>query len=267
MNPTNEVRSGRSSSQLSSDAPTVFVIDGDKSERESLESLIADAGWQPRSFNSAKAFLASPRLMVRSCLVSEIWLPDLDGLRLQGLLTDRSELPIIFLTGRADISTTVQAMKGGAVEVLTKPIVKEVLLNALRQAFERSGEALRREGETRALRHDYASLSRRERQVMDLILQGLMNKQIGAELGISVITVKTHRGKVMRKMEARSVAGLVIMATLLGLVTARNKPRAFGPTARPTSRPPSGSERFHRSHLATEVAYPLVAGVGAFPSA
>lgn len=266
MNQANGVRSVRSSPPLSSDAPTVFVIDSDNSVRESLESLIAGAGLRARSFSSANEFLAYPRVTVPSCLISDISLPDLDGLRLQGLLAKRPELPIVFMTSSADIPVAVQAMKGGAVEFLTKPVVKEVLLKALREALERSAEALRREGEMEALRQGYASLSCRERQVMGFILQGLMNKQTGAELGISVITVKAHRSKLMRKMGARSLAELVTMAALLGLVPMRNKARPSVATVRPASLPSSGYKRFDANHLVTEVAYPVVAGMSAFAS-
>jgi FixJ family two-component response regulator len=226
MNRANEVLSVRSSAQPSDDA-SVFVIDADRSVRESLESLIAGAGWQPRSFNSAEAFLAYPRLMTRSCLVSDMALPDLDGLQLQGLLVARRELPIIFVSSRVDIPRTVQAMKAGAVEFLAKPVDEEVLLQAVRQALERSSEALHREAKMRQLRQGYASLSCREREVMALITQGMLNKCVGAELGISEITVKAHRGKVMRKMAARSLAELVIMGASLGLPPVVTKPRRF----------------------------------------
>src|SRR3989454_10192997 len=200
---------------------TVFVVDDDISVRESLELLIRCAGWQPETFASAQEFLARPRVRAPSCLVLDVSLPGLNGLSLQkGVAVERTDMPIIFITGYGDVPMTVQAMKAGAVEFLTKPFSDEVLLSAIRQAIERSRVALGQEGEMRVLREGYASLTRREREVMALVVSGLLNKQVGAELGISEITVKAHRGKVMRKMKADSVADLVKMAAKLGL--ARN---------------------------------------------
>jgi FixJ family two-component response regulator len=194
----------------------VFVVDDDVSVRESLESLIRCAGWQPETFASAQEFLSRPRVLAPSCLVLDVTLPDLNGLDLQKrVAVDRTDMPIIFITGYGDVPMTVQAMKAGAVEFLTKPFGDDVLLSAIRHAIERSQAALGHEAEMQALRDRHASLSRREREVMALVVSGLLNKQVGGELGISEITVKAHRGKVMRKMEAHSLADLVTMAARL----------------------------------------------------
>jgi FixJ family two-component response regulator len=195
----------------------IFVVDDDVSVRESLESLLKNAGWQPRIFESAQRFLDCPRATVPSCLVLDVTLPGLNGLELQKQLADRSDMPIIFITGHGDVPMSVQAMKAGAVEFLTKPFNHDVLLDAIRGALERSRCALRNESAMHALRECYASLSRREREVMKLVVYGLLNKQIAAELGISEITVKAHRGQVMRKMKAGSLADLVTIAASLGL--------------------------------------------------
>ena len=196
--------------------PVVFVVDDDVSVRESLELLIRSAGWQPETFRSAQEFVALPRVHVPSCLVLDVSLPGVNGLDLQGhIAVQRPDLPIIFITGYGDVPMTVRAMKAGAVEFLTKPFRDDVLLNAIGQAIERSRAALDREAEIRAIRDCYASLTRRERQVMDLVVSGRLNKQVGGELGISVITVKAHRGKVMQKMKANSLAELVKMAARL----------------------------------------------------
>ena len=197
--------------------PVVFVVDDDISVRESLELLIRFEGWQPETFASAGAFLDRPRLRVPSCLVLDVSLPDLDGLDLQKRVVDRSDMPIIFITGHGDIPMTVRAMKAGAVEFLTKPFGDEALLSAIRNALERSETSLGDEAELSVLRERYASLSRREREVMALVVSGKLNKQVGGELGISEITVKAHRGKVMRKMKADSLADLVKMAARLRL--------------------------------------------------
>lgn len=198
--------------------PIVFVVDDDVSVRESLELLIQCAGWQPETFASAQEFLARPRALVPSCLVLDVSLPDLNGLDLQKrIAVDRIDMPIIFITGYGDVPMTVQAMKAGAVEFLTKPFSDEVLLSAIGHALERSQIALGQEAEIRELRACYASLSPREREVMALVISGLLNKQVGAELGISEITVKAHRGKVMGKMKADSLADLVNMAARLRL--------------------------------------------------
>ena len=201
--------------------PIVFVVDDDVSVRESLELMIRHAGWQPQTFASAQEFLAHPRPLVPSCLVLDVSLPDLNGLDLQKrVASDRTDMPIIFITGYGDVPMSVQAMKAGAVEFLTKPFSDDVLLDAIQHALERSESALGEELELRALRDDYASLSRREREVMALVVSGLLNKQVGAELGISEITVKAHRGNVMRKMKADSLADLVKIAARLHLAPA-----------------------------------------------
>jgi len=193
--------------------PIVFVVDDDVSVRESLELLIDNAGWQPKAFASAQEFLGSPRAVVPSCLLLDISLPGLNGLELQKrVAVERTAMPIIFITGYGDVPKTVQAMKAGAVEFLTKPFNDEVLLTAIQQALERSRLALVEEAEMEELRNRYASLTPREREVMALVVSGLLNKQVGAELGISEITVKAHRGQVMQKMKANSVAHLVKMA-------------------------------------------------------
>jgi FixJ family two-component response regulator len=206
---------------MSHATPIVFVVDDDVSVRESLELLIRNAGWQPETFESAQEFLSRPRALVPSCLVLDITLPGLNGLDLQKrVAVDRTDMPIIFITGYGDVPMTVQAMKAGAVEFLTKPFGDDVLLSAIRQALERSRIALDHEAEVRGLQDRYASLSRREREVMALVVRGLMNKQVGSELGISEITVKAHRGKVMRKMNANSLADLVTMAASLRVAPA-----------------------------------------------
>ena len=196
--------------------PIVFVVDDDVSVRESLELLIRCEGWQPTTFASAQEFLDYPRVLVPNCLVLDVSLPGLNGLDLQRRVAgDRTEMPIIFITGYGDVPMTVQAMKAGAVEFLTKPFNDDVLLTAIRAALERSRFALTLEAEIRALRDRYALLSQRERQVMALVVSGLLNKQVGGELDISEITVKAHRGKVMQKMRADSLADLVKMAARL----------------------------------------------------
>jgi FixJ family two-component response regulator len=200
--------------------PVVFVVDDDISVRTSLESLIDSAGWRSETFPSAEEFLHRPRVLAPSCLVLDVSLPDLDGLELQRRLAPhRTDMPIIFISGYGDVPMTVQAMKAGAVEFLTKPLAGDVLVGAIEQALERSRSTLDREAAMQELRDNHASLSPRERQVMALVVSGLLNKQVGAELGISEITVKAHRGQVMRKMKADSLPGLVTMATRLGLAS------------------------------------------------
>ena len=199
-------------------SPIIFIVDDDISVRESLELLIQNEGWQPKTFASAQEFLDCPRAVVPSCLVLDVSLPGLDGLELQKrLAVERTDMPIIFITGYGDVPKTVQAMKRGAIEFLTKPFNDEVLLTAIKQALERSCLALAHETEMQELRDRYASLTPRERQVMALVVSGLLNKQVGGELGISEITVKAHRGQVMRKMKADSLPDLVTMAARLGV--------------------------------------------------
>jgi FixJ family two-component response regulator len=198
--------------------PVVFVVDDDVSIRESLELLIHSAGWHPEMFASAAAFLARPRVAVPCCLVLDVSLPDLNGLELQQRIADDLlDMPIIFITGHGDIPMTVRAMKAGAVEFLTKPFTDDALLTAIDHAIEQSRTTLGDAADVRELRERYASLSRREQEVMALVISGLLNKQVGAQLHISEITVKAHRGKVMRKMHADSVADLVRMSARLGL--------------------------------------------------
>ena len=209
------------SSLMSRDAPIVFVVDDDVSVRESLEALIRCEGWEPETFASAQEFLARPRVGVPSCLVLDVSLPDLNGLDLQNrIAADRTDMPIIFITGHGDVPMTVRAMKAGAVEFLTKPFEDETLLSAIRNAIGRSHTTLDHEAKVRKLRDSYASLTPREREVMALVVSGLLNKQVGRELGISEITVKGHRGKVMEKMKADSLAELVKMDARLCLRTA-----------------------------------------------
>jgi FixJ family two-component response regulator len=196
--------------------PIVFVVDDDISVRESLELLIRCEGWQPETFSSGQEFLTRPRALVPSCMVLDFSLPGLNGLELQKrVAVERTTMPIIFISGYGDVPMTVEAMKAGAVEFLTKPFSEDALMSAIRAALARSRVALSREAEMRSLRDRYASLSRRERQVMALVVSGLLNKQSGGELGISEITVKAHRGKVMQKMQADSLADLVRIAAKL----------------------------------------------------
>jgi FixJ family two-component response regulator len=204
------------SSATSIARPIVFVVDDDVSVRESLELLVAEAGWRAELFASAEEFLTHPREVAPSCLVLDVGLPDLNGLELQKRIAGRGELPIIFITGRGDIPMTVQAMKAGAVEFLTKPFGPEVLLSAIHGAIERSRASLAQEADLQALRDRYESLTARERQVMALVVRGQLNKLVAFELELSEITVKVHRGRVMRKMEATSLAELVNMAARLG---------------------------------------------------
>jgi FixJ family two-component response regulator len=208
---------------MSHQAPIVFVVDDDISVRESLEALIGSEGWQVETFESARAFLARTREHAPSCLVLDVSMPDIDGLDLQQRLAPgRSAMPIIFITGHGDIPMTVRAMKAGALEFLMKPFSGDVLLSAIRSAIERSTAALGQEALTQALRDGYGSLSRRERDVMGLVVAGLPNKNVGSQLGISEITVKAHRGRVMRKMKASSLADLVTMAGALDIARRPN---------------------------------------------
>jgi FixJ family two-component response regulator len=199
-------------------SPVIFVVDDDISVRESLELLIRHEGLEVETFTSAQEFLARPRASVPSCLILDVSLPGLNGLELQKRVAlDRHDMPIIFITGHGDIPMTVQAMKAGAIEFLTKPFGDEVLLNAIRKAIDRSRILLDRDAEIQALKARYAHLTSREREVMALVVAGLPNKQVGGELGISEITVKAHRGSVMRKMDADSLPELVSMAARLRL--------------------------------------------------
>ena len=191
---------------MSHTTPSVFVVDDDVSVRESLKLLIESAGWHPETFGSGQEFLARPRVLAPSCLVLDVALPDLNGFDLQKVVADRADMPIIFITGYGDVPTTVRAMKAGAVDFFTKPLVDDVLLSAIRNAIDRSCAALGNAEHMRALRDSYASLSRRKREVMALVAAGRLNKQVGGELGISEITVKAHRGKMMRKMNADLLA-------------------------------------------------------------
>ena len=216
MNPVRALAYQPESNPMLPSTPIVFVVDDDISVRESLELLIRSEGWQPELFASAQEFLSHPRAPLPSCLVLDVSLPGLNGLELQKrVAVERPDVPIIFITGYGDVPTTVRAMKAGAVEFLTKPFSDGMLLNAIRNALERSRIALARQAEIRKLQDCYASLTPRERQVMALVVSGLLNKQVGGELGISEITVKAHRGKVMQKMKADSLPALVKMASQL----------------------------------------------------
>jgi FixJ family two-component response regulator len=197
----------------------VFVVDDDISVRESLELLLRHEGLEVETFDCAQEFLSRPPVTVPSCLVLDISLPGINGLDLQKrVAVEQHEMPIIFITGHGDIPITVQAMKAGAQEFLTKPFSDEILLNAIRNALVRSRALLDRSTEIRALKARYSCLTAREREVMALVVAGLPNKQVGSELGISEITVKAHRGSMMRKMKAESLAELVSIATRLRLV-------------------------------------------------
>jgi FixJ family two-component response regulator len=215
MSSPGEARSESRAPVVSHDAPVVFVVDDDVSVRESLELLILSAGWQPEVFASAEEFLERSRIDGPSCLVLDVTLPNLNGLDLQKRIVDRTDMPIIFITGYGDVPSTVQAMKAGAVEFLTKPFGDDVLQSAISHAIERSRAALAHEADLRSLRDCHASLTPRERETMALVVSGLLNKQIAADLGISEITVKAHRGQVMRKMRVQSLADLVRVAAAL----------------------------------------------------
>ena len=197
------------------ETPVVFVVDSDSASRETLDTLIRSAGWQPCMAASAEEFLARPHVVAPCCMLVELDLPGASGLELQRVVFDRTEMPVIFMSSNADIPATVQAMKGGAFEFLTKPFVSHVLIDAIGGAIERSYSAIRHLSQIRGLQRRYESLSRREREVMSLVVSGRLNKQVGGELGISEITVKAHRGKMMRKMKAGSFAELVTMAASL----------------------------------------------------
>jgi len=197
--------------------PVVFVVDDDASVRRSLALLLESAGWEVRTFASAQEFLSLAPHPSASCLVLDLDLPDVDGLEVQAQVAWRQDMPIIFISGHGDVPVTVRAMKGGAMEFLTKPLQSETLLHAIRQALERSSAALAHAAALHWLRARHDSLTGREREVMALVVSGLLNKQVGARLGISEITVKAHRGSVMRKMGAASLPHLVNMAAPLGI--------------------------------------------------
>ena len=220
-NPTNvaSILGQKLDSQPNSNGiPTVFLISNDNSEQESLKSLITREGWQFEMFESAREFLARPRPLVPSCLILALSLPDPNGLEVQKQLArERAEVPIIVISSYGDVRATVQAMKAGAVDFLVTPFTKEILLPGIRESLERGRLALDREMEISDLRNCYGSLSRRERQVMALVVSGLLNKQVGGELGISEITVKAHRRRVMQKMKANSLPDLVKMSVELRL--------------------------------------------------
>jgi FixJ family two-component response regulator len=204
---------------MAHDTAIVFVIDDDISVRESLELLIRNAGWQPETFESAREFLSRPRVFIPNCLILDVRLPGLNGLELQKQVSvDRPGMPIIFITGYGDVPMTVQAMKAGAIEFLTKPFSDTALLDAIQNALERSGDSLRLQAEMQILQDRYFLLSRREREVMALIVRGLLNKQVAGQLGISEITVKAHRGQVMRKMNVTSFAELVNVSAKLDVM-------------------------------------------------
>jgi FixJ family two-component response regulator len=213
--------------------PTVFIVDDDVSVRESLELLVTSAGWRSETFASAGDFLARPRLHGPSSLVLDVALPDADGLELQRrLAADRADMPVIVITAFGDVPMAVAAMKAGALEFMTKPLSDDALLSAIRRAIARSQSALDHESQARALQDRYASLTVREREVMELVVAGRLNKEIGFELGISEITVKAHRGKVMRKMHAESLPDLVRMAARLRLAPALRIKQRNAPSAR-----------------------------------
>jgi FixJ family two-component response regulator len=214
-------RTYATTSPSSATTPMVFVVAEDESVRESLELLIEAEGWRLETFASAQEFLACPRPVVPTCLILDVALSDVSGLELQKrLVVDRPDLPVIIIARSGDVRMTVAAMKAGAIEVLTKPIDEDMTVGATRYALERSRRSMEREAKMQSLRDSYASLTPREREVMTLVVSGLLNKQVGGELGISEITVKAHRGQVMRKMKAGSLPALVNMVASLGLATA-----------------------------------------------
>lgn len=223
MNSTSLICCEESSPIMTNTLPIVFVVDDDISMRESLEALIQDEGWHVETFMSAEEFLNRSHEFVPRCLVLDISMPGLNGLELQKrLAVERPDMPIIFITGHGNIRITVEAMKAGAVEFLTKPFSDESLLTAIRNALERSKSLVGRNNELQALKSRYARLTSREREVFSLVVAGLLNKQVGNELDISETTVKAHRGSVMRKMKAESLPELVNMAARLRLPRLKN---------------------------------------------
>lgn len=209
--------------------PIVFIVDDDESVRNSLSLLVESAGWRAETFGLAREFLSSPPVAdAPSCLMLDVVLPDLNGCEVQSMLADRLDMPIIFISGYGDVPTAVRAMKGGAVEFFTKPFVGDIVLRAIRNAIHRSAAAMAHVAEMRALNSKYASLSPRERDVMAMVVSGRLNKQTGVDLGISEITVKAHRGQLMRKMNARSLCELVRMASKLSGDPAMNVGRPSG---------------------------------------
>jgi FixJ family two-component response regulator len=201
----------------------VWVVDDDLSVREALEGLIRSAGLRVETFASAREFLARQRADLPSCLVLDVRLPGLSGLDLQKRMAEANqEIPIIFITGHGNVPAAVQAMKAGALEFLTKPFTDRDLLDAIEQAIKRDRAARRHQAELRELRGRYESLTPREREVMELVVSGLLNKQVAGELGTSVVTVKIQRGQVMRKMRADSLADLVRMSQSLGIRRGKN---------------------------------------------
>lgn len=234
-------------------SPTVFVVSDDASVQKSLDLLIRSAGWQPRMAGSAEEFLARPRQMTPGCLLAELRLPVLTGLELQRVIAERTEMPVIFMCEHIDVQAAIQAMKAGAVEVLTKPLVTDLLLLAIRCAIERSRAALDVLARIQVLQERDASLTARERQVMSLVVSGRLNKQVGGELGITEFTVKVHRGRMMRKMRARSLAELVTMVESL---------RRWTGTTPARIQMPSSVRRQYHLGAASSPAYELTDEIG-----